>query len=686
MEQDKLTNSSGLVEDTIDVKDNLTEWKNPPKVSDLKLDYQSALSDHSDHTSKVDGWLEILNPTPKDYGPNRSKIQPKLARKQAEWRYAALTEPFLSTDDLFDATPVTFEDKQSAEQNKLILNHQMSTKINKVKFIDAYIRTAVDEGTVIVKTGWRYEDYEVTVQKPILAQRPVIDPVKAQQMQQQGIPPIEEYVTGYEEVTETRIRYNHPTAEICEYNNVLVDPTAQGDMDKASFVIHSFESSLSDLETDGRYSNLGKLEDSANPLSEPDFTVNTSSSFEFADKPRKKLVVREYWGYWDINDTGTVEPILATYVGDTIIRMEEIPFADKQLPFILVQYLPVRKSNYGEPDAELIEDNQKVVGAVTRGMIDLMGRSANSQMGIRKDALDTANRRKFEKGDDYLFNAQVDPGQAFHMHAYPEIPNSALSMLQLQNNEAESLTGVKAFSSGISGAALGNTATGVRSALDATSKRELGILRRLADGIVQVGRKFIAMNAEFLSEEEVVRITNDDFVTIRRDDLAGNIDLKLTISTAESDNEKAQELAFMLQTLGNSVSSDITLMILADIAKLRKMPTLEKRIQDYQPKPDPLEQKKGELEIAMLEAEVKNEVQKGVENAADANHKNAMARALNADSDLKDLALVQSATGKTQEDELARDTNKGQIAQDNDAARELLKFQREQATPEKQQA
>ena len=117
----------------------------------------------------------------------------------------------------------------------------------------------------------------------------------------------------------------------------------------------------------------------------------------------------------------------------------------------------------------------------------------------------------------------------------------------------ESLTGVKAFSSGISGQALGNTATGVRSAMDAASKRELGILRRLADGINQIGRKIISMNSEFLSDEEIVRVTNEEFVAINREDLGGMYYIKLNISTAEADNEKAQELSFMLQTMGLSL-------------------------------------------------------------------------------------------------------------------------------------
>ena len=661
------------------------KWTNPPKVSDLKLDYQTALTDHTAQTGKVDGWLELLNPTAKSYGTNRSKIQPKLIRKQAEWRYAALTEPFLSTDNLFDAKPVTHEDKFAAKQNNLVLNHQFNNKLDKVAFVDEYVRTAVDEGTVIVKTGWVYETREVEVEKPVIATRQVTDPAKAQMLYSQGLPPIEEYIERYEIVKETRVIKNHPTAEICEYNNVVIDPTCQGNPDNAGFIIHSFETSLSALELDGRYSNLEALDaDSANPLSEPDFTSGSAAAFEYKDKPRKKLVVREYWGYWDVNDTGIVEPILVAYVGDTIIRMEDIPFPDKKLPFVLVQYLPVRKKNRGEPDAELLADNQKVVGAVTRGMVDLMGRSANSQMGIRKDALDTVNRRKFERGDDYQFNSSVDPRQAFHMHTYPEIPASAMNMIQMQNNDAESMSGVKAFNSGISGSALGSTATGIRSALDATSKRELGILRRLAAGFVKIGHKFMSMNAEFLSEEEIIRVTNDEFIPVKRDDLAGEIDLKLTISTAESDNEKAQELAFMLQTLGPNIDPAISMMILGDIATLRKMPALAKKLEEYQPQPDPIAQETARLSLELLKAQVYNEQQKGQENAADTLLKEAKARALNTESDVKDLSIVKDATGQTQKERLEQEQNKGAVARDNLAAKTMLDHQRGLATPNAQ--
>ena len=634
--------------------DELVDWKNAPELKELKQDYEEAQSAHTAHILEVDKWLSNLNGDQQIKAKKgRSKIVPKLIRKQAEWRYAALSEPFLSTDDLFNTSPATFEDKESAIQNGLVLNYQFNCRFDKTKFIDEYIRTAVDEGTAIVKVGWEFEEELQDVEVPVMEMVPVQDPMQAQQMQEQGIPPFEEVQVGTRMEEQTVVIKNQPELEVCDYNNVIVDPTCMGDLDSAEFIIYSFETSMSQLKKDGRYSNLNHVQlDNSSPLNQPDYSAGDDSSFKFSDKPRKKIVVHEYWGYWDINDTGEVEPFVATWVGDVLIRMAENPFPDKKLPFISVQYLPVRRSIYGQPDGALLEDNQKIVGAVTRGMIDIIGRSANGQMGIRKDALDVTNARKFEQGGDYKFNSNVDPRQAFHMETYPEIPGSALNMLNLQNNEAESLTGVKAFSAGITGQALGATATGIRSALDATSKRELGILRRLANGINQIGRKVISMNAEFLSDQEIIRVTNEEFVAINREDLGGMYDIKLNISTAEADNEKAQELSFMLQTMGNNMDPAMSQMILSDIARLRKMPELSKRIKEYQPQPNPMAQQMQQLEMELLKAKIANESAKAMENTIDVEFKKAKtqtelskSRNLNSKSDMEDLNFVEQESG-----------------------------------------
>lgn len=666
----------------------LTNWKNAPGLASLKQDLQDAKPIHDTQVQKIGTWLDNLNVTGKakvKTPDGNSAIVPKLIRKQAEWRYAALSEPFLSTADIFKVKPKTWEDRHAAQQNQLLLNHQFSSSIDKVRFIDEYVRAAVDEGTVIVRVGWEFEDEQYEEEVPVIEYQvnPEFGPLhqelaqlKAESPSQYAtdVPdelkqahdltvengmPIEPVDTGTTQmVTKTRVLKNRPTLEVCKYTNVVFDPTCKGVLEKAGFAVYTFEASLSILRKDKRYKNLERINIANNSvLSQPDYSPDGGQhNFNFSDEPRKKFLVHEYWGFWDIHGTGKVVPIVAAWVGDTLIRMEENPFPDKGIPFIIEQYLPVRDETYGEPDGALLEDNQKVIGAVTRGMIDILGKSANGQTGIRKDMLDLTNKRKFDKGQDYEFNPNVDPRQGVHQHVYPEIPASAQFMLQLQNFEAESLTGVKSFSQGISGQSLGDVAAGVRGALDAASKRELGILRRLSNGIVRIGRKLISMNAEFLSEEEVVRVTNEEFVKVRRDDLAGQFDLELSISTAEEDNNKAEQLAFMFQTIGPNGDSGMTKMILSDIARLRKMPDLAKKIENYEPQPDPMAQRIQELEIAKLEAEIAEIQARAMQYQASANLDMAKVGTesvkqgnLQSDTDQKNLDFVEQESGVTQE-------------------------------------
>lgn len=660
---------------------NPQDWENPPTLLDLKQDLTDSSSAHESQVSRIERWLDNLHvrngAAPKS-PKGKSKAAPKLIRKQAEWRYPALSEPFLSSDEMFSVDPKTWEDVDSARQNALVLNKQIQTEVDKVRFIDDYVRAGVDEGTAIIRVGWDFREEEVTKQVPEvefipnpeleplhmeLAQMKMTNPTgykwevpeelqMAHDVTMQTGMPHEPNVVGMKEVEQLQVVKNCPTLDICDFRNVTIDPTCGADPDKASFIIYSFETSLSDLKKEGRYENLDDVRiDNNSILGTPDHTSDNTSDFNFADEPRKKVVAHEYWGFWDFNDTGIAEPFVATWIGDTLIRLEENPFPDKKLPFVFVPLLPVKGSPYGEPDGELLEDHQKVIGALTRGMIDTMAKAANGQTGMRKDMLDAVNRRKFERGEDYTFNAGVDPRQGVFTHTMTEIPASAQFLLQQQQLEAESMTGVKAFSQGINSGSMGDVAAGIRGALDAASKRENSILRRLAKGMEKVGRKIVAMNQEFLEEEQVVRITNDEFVEVRRDDLAGYFDLTLSISSAEEDNVKAQELAFMLQTMGQTMDPGMTQLLLRDIARLRKMPELAHQIENYQPQPDPVAQKMQELEVAKLEAEIQKINSEAQENIAQANAHGAKAREANANADQSNLNFIEQESGVTQERE-----------------------------------
>lgn len=688
--------------------EKLTDWKKEPSVRELKADLEAAKPAHQTHVTNIKRWNDLRNVEGK-YRPkpqkNRSQVQPKLIRRQNEWRYSALSEPFLSSEKLFEVNPVTFEDKPAAEQNELVLNWQFRTKLNKVAFIDEYVRTAVDEGSVIVRLGWHRETRMVDTEVPIYEYVEIQDPALFQQLEElialkeqnprgfneapeelkeaveyfleTGIP-VTAHVVGYETVEEEELIENKPTIHIVDPENFYIDPSCQGDLDKAGFVVTTFETSKAELLKDGRYQNLDAVNwSSSSILAQPDHKTETPTDFDIGDELRKRVVAYEYWGFIDVEGNEELTPIVATWIGDTMVRLEENPFPDEKIPFVVVPYLPVRRQLMGEPDAEILEDNQAILGAVTRGMIDLMGRSANSQQGIAKGLLDTVNRRRYEQGLDYEFNqTQGGPQSSIYQHTYPEVPNSALTMINLQNQEAEALSGVKSFHGGISGEAYGEVATGIRGVLDASSKREMNILRRLAQGIKQIGEKIIAMNAIFLSEEEVVRVTNEEFVSVRREDLKGNFDLIVDISTAEVDESKSQDLGFMLQTMGPNMDPMMSQMILSDIAKLKRMPTLAKMIMDYRPEPDPILEELKQLEVLKLRKEIEKLDSEIRKNLADANVKAS-------DADLKDLDFVEQESGTKHERDLQKHSAQAEANQQLEITKALLNPPQPQQTEER---
>jgi hypothetical protein len=236
------------------------------------------------------------------------------------------------------------------------------------------------------------------------------------------------------------------------------------------------------------------------------------------------------------------------------------------------------------------------------------------------------------------------------------------SVLEMLNNESEALTGVKSFSGGINGAGLGNTARAASGVLDAVAVRRLDIVRNIAENVVKkLMRKWMAYNSEFLEEEEVVRITEDEFIPIRRDNLEGNIDIEIEVSTAEDDSAKSQDLAFILQTLGQSMDADMRNLVMSEMVKLKKMPDLAKQIKEYQPEPDPYIEEMKRLEMEKLKSEIEERKSRARENAVDirlktatAVLKEAQAKGVNSDTDKKDMEFVKEVTGGNMQEEMAK--------------------------------
>ena len=553
----------------------------------MKADLKSAEPFKKQWDVKMVEWRRQADGAP--YGneqEGKSAIVSKDIKKQSEWQHASIIDPFVSTSNIVKCLPITAEDAEAARQNELLLNTQFCRKFDRFNFMSKAIKVLDREGTLVVQTGWDYQDEKEVVTAETVA------------VDEYG----NEYVTR-QEVEQTVVKKNQPTARVCRNEDIYIDPTCEDDMEKCQFVIYRYETDISTLKKDGRYKNLDKVAQSLGATAyDYDYRPQDPTRFQFGDEARKKIIVHEYWGNFDVNDDGIAEPIVCAWVNDVIIRLQDNPYPDGKPPFIVVPFNAVPFQMHGEANAELIGDNQKVKTAVIRGIIDNMAQSNNGQIGIRKGALDLVNRKKWMQGKNFEFNGTRDD---FWQGGYNPIPSSAFDMIGLMNNEIESLTGVKSFSGGINGASLGATATGARGAMDATSVRRMNIVRNIAENLVKpLLRKWMAYNSEFLEEEEVIRVTNSEFVPVRRDDLNGAIDIDLSIATAEDNAAKSQELSFLLQTMGQSLPFDITKHIMADIMELMRMPDKAERLRTFEQSQDPLAEKAKELELMKMQMEI----------------------------------------------------------------------------------
>jgi len=617
----------------------------------MKADLKSAETAREDQDALIETRKKEYNAEP--YGnekKGKSQIVSRDIRKQDEWQHATLKDPFVSSPDIIKCNPVTWEDRETARQSELILNTQFCRQFNRYSFMTKLIKVLTVEGTAVIQTGWEYEDEEVEVKVPVTQ----LDPYTGQ-----------EYLVGTKLETQTKVLVNKPTAKVCRNEDVFIDPTCQDNLDDAQFVIYRYETDLSTLKADGRYKNLDKLSKgtSTDNSTDWDYDPEDETEFEFTDEPRKKIVVYEYWGYLDRDGDGIVEPVVCAWVNNTIIRMEDNPFPDGKVPFIVLPYSATPFSIYGESNADLISDNQKIKTAMLRGIIDNMAQSNNGQKLIPKGWLDEVNKKRYLSGQHAEFNPGM--GQVIESTFNP-MPSSAYDTINLMNNDIESITGIKAYSGGISGNSLGSTATGARGALDATATRRLNIVRNIAENAIKpLMRKWMAYNSEFLEESQVFRITNEEFVEIKRDDIQGLIDIDIQVSTSEDNANKAQELAFMMQTMAQSMDPKMRNMLMAEIARLHKMPDLAKNLEEYQPEPDPMTMKMQELQIAKLEAEIANERAKGMENQVDVQLKQAKtqselakAATLKEDADMKALQFLEKESGADKMHDLQKQQQK----------------------------
>ena len=543
----------------------------------VKSDIDQAKKDKESIDSKMVEWRKTYNA---ELSGNeiegRSKYVSKDVKKAIHWYVPNAMKPFMSTDDMVDAIPRTADDIQRAKAQAVLLNFQFNNDFPRYDFLYQSLSIMAIEGTVIARTGWDLEEETEEIEFNNINEQQYQEmaqsgaefvEVNTQEVQVPSVTPsgmqymdVATVYSGKVKVTNT-IK-SRPTAEVIKNEDFFISSTATS-IDKAEFVAQKIETTRSDLlkqdisrNPNGIYKNVDKIvigskeDDDSQLASTRETELEDRGQNEDArteDRSREKVTIYEYYGNIDVNGDGIAEPIVCVYSGETILRLSENPFPDKQPPFIGCPYSAKPFAFWGDAMAAFAEDSQNVKTAIMRTFIDLMAHSTNGMKHVRKGSIDALNIRRLREAKVGTVVEWNDIG-GYHPEVKTDIDGSLMKMYELFTGEVENETGITRYNQGLDAKSLNKTATGVTAIMNQSQMRIWETTSRFAEEYIKkLFRKWIAYNQAYLNEAIAVRIAGDEFVNILPDDIGGKLDMKLNVAIAGSNEQKAQQITQVLQ-------------------------------------------------------------------------------------------------------------------------------------------
>jgi len=538
----------------------------------VKEDFATSKKNKTEITGKMQEWKDLYEGKP--FGnetEGRSKYVAKEAQNAVNWWIPNAMKPFMSSDEIVDATPRTADDVDKANSQNTLLNYQFSNSFEKYKFLHTSLMVYATEGTVVARTGWIHEDETETIPfegftdqqlAELEAQGAEIEiedqatiPLDAIQMNAAQGQVLQTIYKGTATITKTTV--SRPDAEVIKNEDFF--PLGETIEDGC---IQRIVTTRSDLrKQDKKYNPNGIYENVDNIIAtdkERDSALGTGrenelknygqdSTTELADESRETIVYYEYFANIDVDRDGIAEPIAFTWSGNTVMRMSANPFPDEEPPFIGAPFAPVAFSFFGNGLPYFLEDNTKVKSAIMRTFIDMMANSTNGMKHIQKGSLDALNVRRLKEAK---IGAVVEWNDinGYKPEVHNEIPQSLQKMYELFTLEGENASGITRYNQGLDAKSLNKTATGITAIMNQSQMRTWETTTRFAEQYMKpLFRKWIAYNQAFLDISVATRVSGGEYAAVSKDDIMGEFDLKINVAIAGSDQDRAQKIVQLLQ-------------------------------------------------------------------------------------------------------------------------------------------
>jgi len=659
-------------------------------------DIGNSLQNHNEQIEKVSEWIDAYDGEP--YGnedPSRSQMVWKIIKKQGESLISNLAKPFLGAHEIVELSPLTYRDVFKTPIYSKVINHFWTKDFNSNKFIKATSRLMVKEGTAFIRVGWEKQVVEHSEEVSDLPEQ-----VK-QKFIDKGAT-IEKLSNGKIKITTKKILKNRPIAKPIRLEDAYVDPTADT-FEDSEFFGYEYTTNLTEISNNPLYDEEAVKKLTRILESQDDRPVNRYEdsheynpyNAQFEDDPRKKVRLIEYWGEYDIDDTGVAEPVVgvvARYGDDRVVlnlRKNKLPGGFK--PFICIPLIEDDFNIYGNALAYMIDDEQKFSTSIVRGIIDNMSQSNNGQKFIKKNALDSTNFDRMMNGERIVeINTPENIATAVMDGSFNQLPSDVYNTLGMIEQQAESLTGVSKFMQGIAGTEMKSSSSNFATMMSQSQIRLLDMTTSLTNGLRQMFKMWAQMAMEYLSDDEIFDITGVYIpeakvketkrlmleyqieelprdaaeevmmLIIREVDDMFNMkdlkyDVKMKVGTDGLKDVKIAQINMLMQQAGNLIEMQVVPpkvmgMLFADMAEAMDRPDIAREVLEFKPQPpSQLEQEMAQAELDKKKAEGAKDMALAESAAARAENERAKTKAGAAALD-SEIAKKYADVGKTMSD------------------------------------
>ena len=333
---------------------------------------------------------------------------------------------------------------------------------------------------------------------------------------------VSEDVEGGETTSRTVVVEDAPFAERVSPSDVFVDPDATS-MKDIAWIAQRIRRPLREVRTDKRYNKAARE------------AVGAMAISRYGDDPSVRKVRDKDEGYaeiWEFYDVKNRLMCVFAEAGDGfLVKPMKMPYSFGQ-PFVMLRDYDVPDQFYPIGELEAIEPLQKELNETRTQMMNHRKRFARKWL-YKESAFDQLGRTALESDEDNVMVPVVGDDALGNVIApMPAVINPAdfYNQSNVISADIDRVSGVSEFMRG-GVSEIRRTATESALLQDAANARTADKLATVERGIAEVGRRLLILAQQFMTGEQVARITAKSgepvWVKYDRDYLAGDFDFEV---------------------------------------------------------------------------------------------------------------------------------------------------------------